>query len=605
MIRSVSRSNFRNFIFYLCYLSVIVCLGSCAMFGPPKKMKLIQWEEEWSKEIFSEAKSKNLLVILDLEAQWCHWCHVMAQQTYLNEEVTKLIGENFIAVRIDQDSRPELANRYRQYGWPATIIFNSEGKELIKRRGYIEADEMVKLLGQAIENPNVVIEDSPKVNYANEPLLPPELQEELYHRHLESYDYDTGGLKIAKKFIDADSMEYAIFRAFSKDYENDRMARQTLDAGIALVDSVWGGMFQYSTKFTWTNPHYEKIMSTQSNGIRIYTYASKILNEPKYLRVARDIERYLRFYLTSPEGAFYTSQNADLIKGQESDEYFFLENEERKAKGIPEVDKSIYSRENGWAIESITSLYTTTGKNRYLKKAEKAALWIIANRSLKEGGFSHGEEDIVGPYLGDTLAMGRAFLALYQASAKYEWLEKAEAAALFIQSNFQNSEGAGFFTVASSENLVFAPTLVIDENIQMARFSNMLFRLTQNPDYRTIAEHAMRYLATPAIAKKRLTEAGILLANYELSYEPLHVTVVGKKDDPRAKEMFLAAWAHGSVYKIVEWWDESEGQPSLSQVEFPRLDKAAAFVCANQSCSLPAFTVEDLRLLLDKQKLAD
>ncbi|MEO6848167.1 MAG: DUF255 domain-containing protein, partial [Chthoniobacterales bacterium] len=71
----------------------------------------IQWCD-WDPKVFTEAKKKNCFVLLDLEAGWCHWCHVMDEQTYANPEVIRLIGKKFIAVRVDQDSRPDLANRY-------------------------------------------------------------------------------------------------------------------------------------------------------------------------------------------------------------------------------------------------------------------------------------------------------------------------------------------------------------------------------------------------------------------------------------------------------------------------------------------------------------
>src|SRR4051794_10538022 len=84
----------------------------------------IAWQP-WSDKLFETAKKENKLVILDLEAVWCHWCHVMDEQTYSDPEVKKLIGSNYIAVRVDQDSRPDLSNRYEDYGWPATIFFSS------------------------------------------------------------------------------------------------------------------------------------------------------------------------------------------------------------------------------------------------------------------------------------------------------------------------------------------------------------------------------------------------------------------------------------------------------------------------------------------------
>src|ERR1700692_3207920 len=90
----------------------------------------IKWQG-WSDATFQQAKKENRLVILDLEAVWCHWCHVMDKQTYSNPKIQKLINDNFLAIGVDQDSRPDISNRYEDYGWPATIIFDSDGHEIV------------------------------------------------------------------------------------------------------------------------------------------------------------------------------------------------------------------------------------------------------------------------------------------------------------------------------------------------------------------------------------------------------------------------------------------------------------------------------------------
>ncbi len=89
------------------------------------QQSLIDWLP-WSPEVFEQATRDKKFVLLDLEAVWCHWCHVMDQKTYANENVAKLISEHFIAVKVDHDERPDLANRYRNYGWPATIVFSAD-----------------------------------------------------------------------------------------------------------------------------------------------------------------------------------------------------------------------------------------------------------------------------------------------------------------------------------------------------------------------------------------------------------------------------------------------------------------------------------------------
>ena len=99
------------------------------------------------------AKEDNRFVLLDLGAVWCHWCHVMEDVTYRDPEVMRLLRSRYIAVRVDQDARPDLSNRYEDYGWPATIVFNADGSEIVKRQGYIPPRPMASMLQAIIDDP--------------------------------------------------------------------------------------------------------------------------------------------------------------------------------------------------------------------------------------------------------------------------------------------------------------------------------------------------------------------------------------------------------------------------------------------------------------------
>src|SRR5262249_33672378 len=113
----------------------------------------IDWQP-WSDSVFAEAQKEGRFVLLNLGAGWCHWCHVMDQITYQDPDVIKLIRAHYIAVSVDQDSRPDLANRYEDYGWPATIVFKSDKSEIVKRRGYVPPRPMVSLLDAIVNDPS-------------------------------------------------------------------------------------------------------------------------------------------------------------------------------------------------------------------------------------------------------------------------------------------------------------------------------------------------------------------------------------------------------------------------------------------------------------------
>lgn len=554
----------------------------------------IDWQP-WSEEVFACAKEDNRFVLLDLGAVWCHWCHVMEDVTYRDPEVVRLIRSRYIAVRVDQDARPDLSNRYEDYGWPATIVFNAHGSEIVKRQGYIPPRPMASMLQAIIDDPtpgpSVLPEE--KITAASSASLSPESIQALRSRLLDAYDAKNLGWGTIHKFLDWNVIEYCM-SATPQDAKDDlgRMARETLGAQRNLFDPVWGGVYQYSTDGDWKHPHYEKLLQFQAENLRIYSIAYARWGDPEYLKDARQIRRYMKEFLTSPEGSFYTSQDADLVPGQHSEGYFALDDKARREKGIPRIDTHVYSRENGWAISALSSFYAVTGETEHLDDAIRAANWIIARRALPGGGFSHDEKDVAGPYLGDTLFMGNAFLILYAVTADRSWLDRATSAANFINEHFKSDTG-----FCTSRSGTFRPTWQLDENVALARFANLLGHYTGAPAFREMAVHAMRHLAAQGVVERRGYQVGgLLLADRELSVPPLHITVVGSKADSAARALFLAALKQPATNKRVEWFDESEGPLPNADVEYPRVAKAAAFICTDRSCSAPIFTPDKFKV---------
>ncbi len=112
----------------------------------------------------------------------------------------------------------------------------------------------------------------------------------------------------------------------------------------------------------------------------------------------------------------------------------------------------------------------------------------------------------------------------------------------------------------------------------------------------------MRYLATPQIALSALTNPGVLEAAQELANDPTHLTIVAHKDDPQAAALFKAALGYPASYRRIEWWDVREGRMPNADVQYPELSKAAAFVCTNNTCSLPIFEPADIAALAARAK---
>ncbi len=594
-------------ILFACALIAAIALspnalaGSAAMPATPRSEQI-----EWLRSdvaAFAQARAQHRFVILYLEAVWCHWCHVMDEKTYGEAAVRAEISAHYVPLRIDQDLRPDLSNRYKDYGWPATVVFAPDGSEIVKRQGYIEPQRFLRLLRAIEADPSPENAASVDTTATSAPIgsLTADTRAELIRRHKDTFDAKLGGLALEQKYLDRDTVEYALTHAQS-DAGERTIALRTLDAARALFDPAWGGVYQYSTFSDWQHPHYEKLALEQAANLRIYALAWASFHREQDRVAVNDIRRYLDAFLRSPQGAFYTSQDADLKPGEHSTEYFNLDDAARRAQGIPRVDKHVYSLQNGLLIEALATWAEFSDDDTALAEAQRAADWIIANRSLQGGGFRHDAADAAGPYLGDTLAMGRAFLSLYRATSDRVWLRRASAALDFIGTHF---EGASGFAGAKSTGPI-AATALTAENISLARFANLLARYTGSASQNAIAKAALAHVAQAHVALETITEPGVLLADDELARDPLHVTVVGAKSDPAAKILFASVQHLPSLYKRVEWWDRTEGPLPNADVNYPAPKRAAAFVCTENRCSLPIFEgAEVAAFVADAQKPLD
>jgi uncharacterized protein YyaL (SSP411 family) len=231
---------------------------------------------------------------------------------------------------------------------------------------------------------------------------------------------------------------------------------------------------------------------------------------------------------------------------------------------------------------------------------------VAANRALAGGGFRHDGGGAAGPFLGDTLAMGRAFLDLYQATGDFAWAARAEQAADFIRAHFALGPGRGFASSDTTVSAIPAPRPQFDENVGLARFANLLGRASGRPSDHELAESALAWARLPSSAARRGPYlGGLLLAIEELGAEPLHVTVVGSRADPVAASLRAAALRAPTAYKLVEFWDRSEGPPPRGESIFPELGRPAAYLCANGACSAPLPDAAALARRLAKVVAAD
>ena len=555
----------------------------------------LPWQK-WNPALLDRAGKEHKYILLHMAAVWCHWCHVMEGTTYRDPAIQKGILDKFIPVRVDQDADPVLSYRYEDWGWPATVMLDKDGNEIFKRRGYIPPELFAKLLVAVIEDPSALPSSTMGATVdPNAVGLSDERRAKTEALVLETYDRQHGGFGEIQRFLQGDTLEWALERSrpLQRNVDTDTwrdVAARTLAGARRIIDPVWGGMYQYSDKVDWSGPHFEKLLNVQRDAMRAYVLAWQIGHDDADLKAAKDIGRWLMDFMRSDSGAFYTSQDADVSHGEHGDVFYAKGDAERRAGPQPPIDRNSYARENGWAIASLAALYDATGDKALLDAAVKAFDWTLANRRAPNGGFGHGRAPHDDTHLGDTLAVAEAALALHRSTAERRYLTlAAELAVVFAR---DHPDPAGGVMVRQPEpgakGVLARPVRQVDENVATTRLFNLLARDTGRPDFRADAEHGMRWLI--ALAGDDMVVPGALLADRELGREPAHVTVVGAKDDPAAQALYAAARTYPTRYLRIEWLDRREGALPNADVDYPELPQAAAFACANGACSVPVFS---------------
>lgn len=520
-----------------------------------------------------EARARKRLLFLDLEAVWCHWCHVMDATTYTDPRVHKALRKHFVPVRVDQDARPDLSRRYRDHGWPALVVLDpADLSDRAIGSGYHDVDALLALLeagrsGEPVPERRVAPGGS---------ALTQAQRDALTARIRDRYDAAEGGWGRQHKFVPWRNVEHAIL---SGDPEDRRRAEQTLDAGRALIDPVWGGVYQYSTHGDWQHPHFEKILRFEGEIARVYALAHQAWGRPEDRAAAEGILAHVTTFLDDPSGGFHPSQDADLRPGEHSAGYFALDDAGRRALGVPRVDPSLYAGETGLAANALVALWRASGDQEVLERAVRAGEWLASHRTRPDGAVVRSEGDATG-FLADAVEAGRAWMALFAATGDRRWLDHT-ARALDAADALRDPE-AGFLGGPARTDAP-APVRDRDENTNLARLANGVFHATGQARFRGMAEHAMRFVASEqTLSAMGWHVGGVLLADAELGTAPVHVGITGS--GPRADALFDATRRVGPS-AIVE--RVGPGGTGANGVEYPDLGEPAAFFCADGRCSPP------------------
>ncbi|MGZ0189933.1 MAG: DUF255 domain-containing protein, partial [Alphaproteobacteria bacterium] len=474
----------------------------------PVRDKTFPWRE-WNQAVFEEARRDNKYVVLSLQSWWCPWCHTMNEETFGDKDIRAELAKNYITVRVDQDSRPDISQQYERWGWPATVIFSPKGEEIVKLRGFVPPPRFMAIIQEIIVDPSPV--DYPDRGGVERPVSTVRTLTDGQRKTIldfmdEVWVEDNGGWGKRGKFTDGPTFLYALERGFRGDKEMLRRARKTVDGFMGAIHAPTGGVPQVSQNQDWSGAFDEFPMFAQEAGLTVFSQAFATWADPAHRAAADKVYQFLTTTMMGPNDAFYTSMGLE--------------------KGNPGVDQRQYARENGMASVAVLSYYDATGDAAALTAARRSIEWVLANRARGDGGFNHAAKDTGGPFLVDTLAMGRAFLALYHSTGEREWLAHAAKAADFIQSNFIDVDTGGFLTSIPNP-LLPKPAKQKDDNVAAVRFFNLMKYHTVEAGYGAVAETGMGYLTSPAVTEGYYFLPGVLLAEHGLTHEPVKAAIVG------------------------------------------------------------------------------
>ncbi len=328
----------------------------------------VDWRA-WNDETLAKAKEENKLMIISIGYSACHWCHVMEHESFEDSLVAATMNANFISVKVDREERPDVDQIYinavqlmtGSAGWPLNVVTLPDGRPVwggtyFKKDDWIQVLERIQKLNEetpeklteiaaqledGIKNLDLVTLNTEDVDLKNYPL------KEILKTWEANFDTRFGGFKGAPKFMTPSNYEY-LLRAGVQNEETSLQEHVlfTLDqmAYGGLYDAVGGGFSRYSVDEKWHIPHFEKMLYDNAQLVSLYSKAYKLTKNELYKEVIEETLVYIAEEMTTSEGAFYSSLDADsLTKNGELEEGAYYVYTEQELKDQIGVDFDIFA----------------------------------------------------------------------------------------------------------------------------------------------------------------------------------------------------------------------------------------------------------------------
>lgn len=577
----------------------------------------IQWLA-WSDQAFERAQREDKLILLDLMTVWCHACHVMEETTYADPAVIRLITERFVPIRVDSDQRPDIDLRYRSGGWPTTSILLPTGEVLFEANA-LQPAELLDVLQELdrvyrehrdeLHQHAAEIWAQAQTNRASTAIRDGAIEPSVILQSMmimsRLFDPIYGGFRDKPKFFEPEAITLAFLLAHDRqDPDMLRMAVLTLDQQQKLVDPVWGGFYRYAEERDWTKPHYEKILAIQAANLWNYLEAYQATKSIRYKTVAEGILSYVfRFLADRERGGFYASQDSDVrIRGPkprviQGDDYFALDDRQRRAIGIPSVDRTIYVGWNGQMAKSLFYAFHVLDDDEAKTVALRTLDHVYDHGYRPNRGMVHalfGEHAQEMSFLSDQVWFADALLAAYLATDEGRYLTRAERLVTDLVSRFEDREVGGFYDhggTVEGRGLLRIPEKPLRLNLQAVLLFCDLYYVTEQAQYRDLADRTLRFVLGDS---RPHPVAYTALATHRFLHYPVHIVVVGDRLHPMTTRLFRAAHRVYFPGKIVQLLDPERESLEVGRVSFPRLESPRAYVCTDRVCSPPLSQPQEL-----------
>lgn len=407
----------------------------------------------WCEEAFAKAKREKKPIFLSIGYSTCHWCHVMAHESFEDPEVAQELNQHYISIKVDKEERPDIDSVYMSVcllftgsgGWPTSIFMTPEQKPFFagtyfpktSAYGYMGFLELIRAiyekwekdrdsLFQSAEQITRQLQEDMRQS-CEEPHL---LANQAFLQFQHSFDTKHGGFGNAPKFPMPHNLMFLMkYYQVSQERSALAMAEKTLEQMYrgGLFDHIGYGFSRYSTDEYFLVPHFEKMLYDNALLLMAYTQAFALTGKELYQRAAQQIEEYIQREMTAPEGGFYSAQDAD-SEGEEGKYYIFGYDEVKEVLGETEGESfnQAYhiTKEGNFEGKNIPNLLFDNSQLMSERTREKLYKYRRGRSSL------HLDNKVLTAWNG--LMIG-AFADMYRVFGQESCLVLAERASAFIE----------------------------------------------------------------------------------------------------------------------------------------------------------------------------